>query len=154
MSEIIQVLDIQPDYTSLIAEVIANSGFLAFRIDPRFRKEDAVSTPPADGVATLAHVFTPPRGSEMKDMESLMKERMIRGPVDIREVLSLGSQLTQQVCKYAIYTPNLTGSKNPNAVLKIMRFEEWTGPGLVVSTINPDDDDYPYNHQFIGFSVG
>lgn len=154
MPEIIRLLDIEPDYSSDTEEAIINSGFSLAKVDPELRQENSIPPPPAGGPATNAHIFTPPLGSEMKDIGRLMEERMFRSPIDLREVLALGREIKELVCRYVVYAPRLTQSTDPNTVLKIMRFEGWSGLGLAVSTIDPDDDDYPYNYQFIGFSVG
>jgi hypothetical protein len=154
MAEVIPLLDIKPDYTTpRLGEVIISSGFLDFRVHPRLKQESAVPNHPAGSIATLAHLFSPGGGYMVPDMKKFMEERLIRPPLDIREILALGPQLTDEELEYAIYAPHLTGSDNPETVLKIIRHRGWQGIGLVPSTINSDDNEYPSDFTWIGFSV-
>ncbi len=78
-----------------------------------------------------------------------MSGRVIRTPIDLREVIALGKVLRGDRIDKFIYAPELTGE--PRKFLRIMHYPDWQGFGLTVSGYDPGDDSL-WDMAFVGFS--
>jgi hypothetical protein len=124
--------------------------FLEFRVDPRFRKNENFPPRLSGEQRTLAHFYQVPAGYELKNMPKILADRVLREPLDIREVIAVGKTLEGERHEYAIFAPSITGEARK--LIKILRHPGWQGLGLMISVFDPDEDKL-WEMNFIGFST-
>lgn len=147
--EFIGIRDISVNYGLVLSGANGMSNFVPFRIHPRLK--DAAAYPPKFSGESLihSHFFSPPAGSFVRDLPTVLEERMLRTPKDMREVLALGAVIDEQKCKFNIYAPELTGA--PDVLLRVHRYPEWAGLGIALCRIDEDDENI-WDLEFIAFS--
>ncbi len=149
MTEIIEVADLRVDYKAPIKKALEQAGFILFRVNPRFLKEEDFQ-PKFNGLADIhGHVFNIGAGYDIKDIPGQMEDRIIRPPKDLREVIAFGSTVKASRCDYAVYAPEITG--RPDGLLRITKYPDWAGPGLTVGNFDPEDEKL-WELRLIGFS--
>jgi hypothetical protein len=148
MAEFIAVQDLNVDLTKPLKTLFAENHFIEFRITPKLLVEQ--DFPPGIGVhRPKAHFFKSPAGAMLEELPAIMQDRILRPPENIREVISLGAVLNETQCDYWIYAPKITGQ--PKTFLRLVRYPDWKGYGLMFSNHNPDDQNL-WDLELIGFS--
>ncbi|MES2215956.1 MAG: hypothetical protein V4481_01535 [Patescibacteria group bacterium] len=125
------------------------NGFIDFRIHPAFRGNSFPPTMTGQR-STLAHFWQVPAEQELKDVPRLMAERVLREPLDIREVIAIGSTQKKEKVDLTVFAPQITGSDRK--FLRILRYPGWTGLGFLISGFDSDDENLQ-DLNMVGFST-